>query len=80
MGEKYSEYKLIKMTQDDINFKFKLIDSALKNVDKELEIYMLGGAGALMAGYFSRYTRDMDYIDINYKDKRQLFKEYKDIL
>lgn len=67
MCDKYSELELTKMTLDDINFKFDLVNRALKSDDKKLDIYILGGAGALLAGYFSRYTHDIDYIDIDYK-------------
>ncbi len=67
MNGKYSELELSRMTLDDIKFKLKIIDSALNSDKKSLEIYVLGGSGALLAGYFSRYTHDIDYIDIDYK-------------
>ena len=67
MSERYSEMKLTQMTLDDMNFKFELVDNALRIDNRKLEIYMLGGAGALLAGYFFRYTYDMDYIDIDYQ-------------
>lgn len=67
MSDKYSELELDQMILDDILFKFKLIDQALSHDKKKLEIYALGGAGALLAGYFSRYTHDIDYIDIGYQ-------------
>lgn len=63
----YSELELSKMTLSDIRFKFELVNLALNKDEKELEIYTLGGAGALLAGYFTRYTHDIDYIDLNYK-------------
>ncbi|WP_242866719.1 DUF6036 family nucleotidyltransferase [Abyssisolibacter fermentans] len=30
-------------------------------------MYTLGGAGALLAGYFTRYTHDIDYMDLKYQ-------------
>lgn len=67
MSKKYSESEIVQITLNEMKFKFELIDRALKSDEKQLKIYVLGGAGALLAGYFSRYTRDIDYIDINYQ-------------
>ena len=59
------------------NFLKQDLEQALQDMEmmakalgiQPFEIYLLGGSGCILAGYFDRATRDFDFMDLDYDAK-----------